>query len=100
MTCDPDVTCFRWRAPGERGWTARVTNNHQALTVDLGDTFRVTRLATQGYPRSQQHFVRSFIVQYSLDGRAFRSYRTELGQAEVSGQITTSRRRGHALRFG
>jgi hypothetical protein len=54
-------------------WCAKYNNANQWLQVDLGKVTKVTHIATQGRQDYNQ-WVRTYSVQYSLNGRRFVDY--------------------------
>ncbi|XP_043229455.1 neurexin-4-like [Amphibalanus amphitrite] len=65
---------------GDSAWTARFSNVGQSITVDLGEVYRITRVATQGRRHSRE-FVRQYSLQYGFNGRDFMDYRGPHGGA-------------------
>ena len=55
----------------------------QSITVDLGEVYRITRVATQGRRHSRE-WVRQYSLQYGFNGRDFMDYRGPHGGAWVS----------------
>ncbi|XP_031569140.1 uncharacterized protein LOC116303695 [Actinia tenebrosa] len=55
------------------GWSAKTSNVNQWIQVDLGKVVKVTRIATQGRQDYGQ-WVKSYSLQYSLDGGHFEDY--------------------------
>ena len=55
-------------------WSARLNNLHQWLQVDLLNTTRVTRIATQGRNGHSQ-WVTKYKLQYREEGHVFKFYR-------------------------
>ena len=55
-------------------WSAKVNDLNQWLQVDLKETTRVTRIATQGRNAHSQ-WVTQYKLQYGEDGRIFKFYR-------------------------
>jgi hypothetical protein len=57
------------------GWSAVTNNAHQWLQVDLDKVTKVTHIATQGRHDSYYtQWVKSYSLQYSLNGRRFVDY--------------------------
>ncbi|KAL9975106.1 hypothetical protein ACROYT_G012223 [Oculina patagonica] len=58
------------------GWSARQNDNNQWLQVDLQQTRRVTRIATQGRNGwSPGQWVTKYKLQYGENGQTFKFYR-------------------------
>ena len=68
------------RPDGEKtgGWSAKREDLHQWLQVDLGNTTRVTGVATQGRYKFEQ-WVEQYKLQYGEDGQAFTFYKGDEG---------------------
>ena len=56
------------------GWSSALSNNDQWLQVDLQQTARVTRIATQGRNGYSQ-WVTKYKLQYGEDGHTFTFYK-------------------------
>ena len=66
-------------------WSAKRNDLHQWLQVDLGNTTRITHIATQGRNGYSQ-WVTQYKLQYREDGRqAFKFYRTYLDNSDTVG---------------
>ena len=70
-------------ASGDGAWTAQHSNVGQSVTVDLGEVYRITRVATQGR-RNSKEWVLQYNLQYGFNGRDFMDYRGPHGGAWVS----------------
>ena len=70
-------------ASGDGAWTAQHSNVGQSITVDLGEVYRITRVATQGR-RNSKEWVLQYNLQYGFNGRDFMDYRGPHGGAWVS----------------
>lgn len=55
---------------------------YQFLTIDLGDTRMIKKIATLGRSHTNE-FVTEYIVQYSDDGELWRSYVARDGEVQV-----------------
>jgi hypothetical protein len=55
-------------------WSAKSNDAGQWIQIDLGKVAKVTRIATQGRQDSNQ-WVRSYFVQYSMDGGHFENFK-------------------------
>ena len=58
----------------EGGWASRARDDNQWLQVDIKNTIRVTRMATQGRNGYSQ-WVTKYKIQYRNDGQSFTTYR-------------------------
>jgi len=67
---------------GVRAWAPVDNTYFHFLSADLGRRFKITAIATQGSPAGAE-FVTEYIVQFSEDGRSWRSYTTPTGEAKV-----------------
>ncbi|XP_037092008.1 neurexin-4-like [Pollicipes pollicipes] len=70
----------RARLHGDGAWTSRFSNVGQSVTVDLGEVYRITRVATQGRAASSE-WVSQYGLQYGFNGRDFMDYRGPHGGA-------------------
>lgn len=55
---------------------------YQFLTIDLGDTRMIRKIATLGRSHTNE-FVTEYIVQFSDDGELWRSYVARDGEVQV-----------------
>ena len=65
-----------------RCWATGVLDSRQWLQVDLGNTMRVTGIATQGRPVNSQ-WVKQYKLEYGEDGQTFAFYRHN-GESSVT----------------
>jgi len=63
-------------------WTASVQNSQQYLGVDLGASYIVTKVYTQGRQGSDE-FVTEYTLEYSMDNNTWAEYTNEFGLTEV-----------------
>ena len=56
------------------GWAPKTNAAGEWIQVDLGKVKEVTAVATQGENRVKSYWVKSYILQYSNDGKTFTSY--------------------------
>ena len=69
---------LHFKAGGRKtgSWSARKNDNNQWLQVDLQQTTRVTRIATQGRNGwIAGQWVKQYKLQYGEDGHSFKFYR-------------------------
>ena len=57
------------------GWSAKVNDLNQWLQVDLKQTTRVARIATQGRNTEFTQWVTQYKLQYGEDGHSFTFYK-------------------------
>lgn len=69
-------------AIGSSAWSPEESTYSHFLTMDLGDLFEIRSISTQGRKGSSE-FVTEYIVQFSDDGEAWRSFTDAQGENEV-----------------
>ncbi|XP_001641718.3 pro-epidermal growth factor isoform X2 [Nematostella vectensis] len=64
-------------------WCARTNTSNQFLQIDLGSTYRISRVATQGSPHGNlTGHVTSYKISYSIDSVTWQTYNTHNSAVE------------------
>ncbi|KXJ05518.1 Coagulation factor VIII, partial [Exaiptasia diaphana] len=74
---NPRVSGVSGLSNSRGGWSPSVNNNNQYLQIDLGSTFRITGIATQGV-ESTSEWVTSYKIEYSSDKTSWHFYQNTL----------------------
>ena len=69
-------------AVGESAWSPDESTYFHFLTMDLGGFREIRSISTQGRKGSSE-FVTEYVVQFSDDGEAWRSFTDTQGETEV-----------------
>lgn len=72
-----------WCWLGPKTWTALNSDFDQRLIIDLGQTWNVTRIATQGRPLSSE-FVQEYTISYGTNGQDYADYKDYGGNIKVN----------------
>lgn len=78
---ESDISCRLYLL--KNAWIARTADQNQWLQVKFVQRVEIRRVATQGRPNSD-HWVTSYMLNYSSDGLLFYQYRTNKNQTVSS----------------
>lgn len=68
--------------PGDSAWSPQLSTFYNFLIIDLGGRKEVRSVATQGHANTL-NYVTEYIIQFSDDGQAWRSFTDQRGETEV-----------------